>query len=67
MIEFPRNSLIDALGRLVAMGFIVVRGASVPALVVMMPGGMRFAAGAFVLRAVDLLVAIIVAVEAAKD
>ena len=61
MIEFPRNSLIDALGRLVVAGFVVVRRSSVPALIVMVSGGVRLAPGAFVLGTVEPLVTVFVA------
>ena len=45
-------------------GLVVVGRSSVPALVVVMSGGVRLASGAFIFRAVDLLVAVLVATEA---
>ena len=46
-------------------GFVVVGGSSVPALIVVVFGGVRLASRTLVLRAVDLLVAVLVAAKAA--
>ena len=45
-------------------GFVVVGGSSIPACVVVVPRGVRFASRALVFSAIDLLVAILVAAEA---